>query len=243
MRLRLLKRRLTISAPRMAVRSALPWPFRWAVLAIVLGFCAAIGLWAFEFGKDIAGLERGSKDELLQLRSQVNALRTELKSVKDERDLAQSIANTAGVLVATEKSSHEKVLAQVKQLEADNRTLRDDLGFFERLIPAAGIEGVAIRGLQADLLGGGSRLKWQVLVVQANKNAPEFNGRLEVTFSGFTNGKPWSASIPGGTQAIKFKQYGRIEGEIELPAQTSVKAVTAKVLDGTVTRATQVIKL
>ena len=38
MRFRLLRRRLTISAPRMAVRSALPWPFRWAVLAIVLGF-------------------------------------------------------------------------------------------------------------------------------------------------------------------------------------------------------------
>ena len=74
MRFRLLRRRLTISAPRMAVRSALPWPFRWAVLAIVLGFCAAISLWAFEFGKDIAGLEKGSKDELLQLRGEVLSL-------------------------------------------------------------------------------------------------------------------------------------------------------------------------
>ena len=82
MRFRLLRRRLTISAPRMAVRSALPWPFRWAVLAIVLGFCGAIGLWAFEFGKDIAGLERGSKDELLQLRTEVTALRAELVAVK-----------------------------------------------------------------------------------------------------------------------------------------------------------------
>ncbi len=63
MRFKLLRRRLTISAPRMAVRSALPWPFRWAVLAIVLGFCAAIGLWAFEFGKDIAGLEQFSKED------------------------------------------------------------------------------------------------------------------------------------------------------------------------------------
>ena len=56
MRFKLLRRRLTISAPRMAVRSALPWPFRWAVLAIGAGLCAAIGLWAFEFGKEIAGL-------------------------------------------------------------------------------------------------------------------------------------------------------------------------------------------
>ncbi|NBX21663.1 MAG: hypothetical protein EBR58_09930, partial [Betaproteobacteria bacterium] len=82
MRFRLLRRRLTISAPRMAVRSALPWPFRWALLAIVLGFCAAIGLWAFEFGKDIAGLEKGSKDELMQLRANAAALQTEMLALK-----------------------------------------------------------------------------------------------------------------------------------------------------------------
>ena len=35
MRFKLLRRRLTISAPRMAVRSAMPWPLRWAGVAIV----------------------------------------------------------------------------------------------------------------------------------------------------------------------------------------------------------------
>src|SRR3989338_2720739 len=139
-RLRLLRRRLTISEPRMSVHSALPWPFRWALLAIVLGFCAAICLWAFEFGKDIAGLEKGSKEELLRLRSEVMELRVELASTKEDRDKAQSIANTAGTLVTTEKASHERLLAQAKQLEEDNRSLRDDLGFFEKLIPASGVD-------------------------------------------------------------------------------------------------------
>lgn len=242
MRLRLLRRRLTISAPRMSVRSALPWPFRWALFAIVLGFCAAIGLWAFEFGKDIAGLEKGSKEELLHLRSEVMELRVELASTKEDRDKAQSIANTAGTLVTTEKASHERLLAQVKQLEEDNRTLRDDLGFFEKLIPASGGGGVAIRGLQAELQNG-NKVKWQVLVIQANKNAAEFNGRLEVTFTGLMDGRPWTASLVGGPQALKIRQYARLEGEFELPAQTVVKGVSAKVLDGANTRAIQSIKL
>lgn len=242
MRLRLLKRRLTISAPRMSVRSALPWPFRWAILAIVLGFCAAIGLWAFEFGKDIAGLDKGSKEELLRLRSEVMELRVELASTKEDRDKAQSIANTAGTLVTTEKASHERLLAQVKQLEEDNRTLRDDLGFFEKLIPASGGDGVAIRGLQAELQNG-TKVKWQVLVIQANKNAAEFNGRLEVTFTGLMEGKPWTASLAGGPQALKIRQYARLQGEFELPAQVIVKGVSAKVLDGANTRAIQSVKL
>jgi hypothetical protein len=222
MRLRLLRRRLTISAPRMAVRSALPWPFRWAVLAIVFGFCAAIGLWAFEFGKDIAGLERGSKEELVRLQAEMADLQTELAKAKQERDEAQSIANTAGTLVTAERASHEQLLLQVKQIEAENRSLKDDLGFFEKLIPASGTGSVSIRGLQAELQNG-TALKWQVLVIQANRNAVEFNGSLDLTFTGLQNGKPWTASLPSGPQPIKFRQYGRLEGVLELPPQVVVK--------------------
>ena len=47
MRFRLLRRRLTISAPRMAVRSTLPWPLRWLLGALVLGFSGALALWEF----------------------------------------------------------------------------------------------------------------------------------------------------------------------------------------------------
>ncbi len=242
MRFRLLRRRLTISAPRMSVRSALPWPFRWAMLAIVLGFCSAIGLWAFEFGKDIAGLERGSKEELTQLRTDVTALRAELASAKAERDEAQSVANTADTLVTAEKASHVKLLAQVKQLEADNRLLRDDLGVFEKLIPAGAADGLAIRGLQAELIGS-TTLKWQTLVMQPGRNTQEFNGRLEITFAGTLNGKPWSTTLPDGPMAIKVKQYGRMEGEFAIPPQVQVKSVSARVLEGMVVRATQSIKL
>ena len=183
MRFRLLRRRLTISAPRMAIRSALPWPFRWAMLALVMGFCAAIGLWAFELGKDIAGLERGSREEMQRLRAELTTTQAELAAAREARDKAQSVANTADALVTTERASREGLLAQVKMLEQENRSLRDDLGFFEKLVPANGVDGLAIRGLQVEPLDGG-RLKWQALVVQSGKNPSEFHGRLELTFSG-----------------------------------------------------------
>ena len=77
MRWKYLRRRLSISAPRMIVRSYLPWPLRWIAFALMLGFSAAIGLWAFEFGKDIAGLDRNAKAELSALRVEVEQLRAE----------------------------------------------------------------------------------------------------------------------------------------------------------------------
>ena len=242
MRLRLILRRLTVSAPRMAVRSALPWPFRWVVLAVVFGFCAAIGLWAFEFGKSIAGLDRGTREELQQTRTALAALQAEVVILNAAREKAQSVANTADTLLTSEKVAQERLVAQNKQLEADNRTLRDDLGFFETLIPATGAEGLAIRSLQAEVMAA-REVKWQVLVIQAQKNPPEFNGRLDLSFTGLLNGKPWTASLPGGAQAFKMKQYGRLEGVFELPPQAVIKGLTAKIMDGATTRVVQSIKL
>ena len=233
MRFKLLRRRLTISAPRMAVRSALPWPLRWAVAAIVLGFCAAISLWAFEFGKSIAGLDSGAKEELLRLRADAQKLR-------EERDKAQSVINTSASTLTAERAAQERLAAQIKSLEAENRQLRDDLGFFEKLIPASGSEAVAIRGLQAEVLAG-TQLKYQVLLIQPVKNAAEFRGTLEVTLAGTLGGKPWMRDVPGGQ--LQFRQYRRVEGMVDLPQQAVVKNVSAKVVEGSVTRAVQSIPL
>ena len=224
----------------MSVRSAMPWPLRWAVAAIMLGFCGAIALWAFEFGRDIAGLENGSQAEIQQFRTQIEALKAELETAREQRDQAQSIANTAGTLVAAEKASSEQVNAQVKQLESENRRLRDDLGFFEKLIPADSTDAVAIRGLQAESFDNG-KIRWQVLVIQSKKNAPELVGKLEIMLTGLSNGKAWTGSA--STTALKITQYGRLEGSLDVPAQVTVKGLTARVVDGSTVRASQTIKL
>ncbi len=235
MRFRLLRRRLTISAPSMTVRGALPWPLRWVALALMLGFSAAIGLWAFEFGKSIAGLDKDAKEELLKLRAEVAQLR-------QENDKNLSIVNTSGLTLVTEKAEKDKLNAQLKQLEIDNRALRDDLGFFEKLTSTGNAESLAIRSLQAELVAV-DQLRWQALVIQPVKNAPEFKGKLELTFSGLQNGKPWSMTLPSGPVQLQLTQYKRAEGLVDLPPQVIVKAISAKVLDGNTSKAMLAIKL
>ena len=201
----------------------------------MLGFSAAIALWAFEFGKGIAGLDTDAQDELKKLRAEVIELRT-------DRDKSRTVANTSGSLLIAEKAAQEKMAVQIKQLESDNRLIRDDLGFFEKLLPAGGADGTTIRGLQAELLSP-TQLKWQVLVIQSVKNAPDFNGKLDLTINGTLAGRPWMVSLPGGAQALEFRQYRRIEGVLDLPSQAVVKTVTAKVVEGAVTRSVQTFKL
>jgi hypothetical protein len=235
MRFKLLRRRLTISAPRMKVRSAMPWPLQWAAAAIVLGFCGAIALWTFELGKGLAGVDNSDKEELAQLREDAAKLR-------GERDRLQSIMNTSGSAMLVERSAQERLSNQIRVLELENRALREDLGFFEKLMPASGTEAVSIRGLQAEVLSG-TQLKWQVLVIQPVKNAPEFRGKLELNVSGTLDGKPWMMGLPGGPQALQFRQYRRLEGMVDLPPQAVVKNVSARVVEGSVSRAQQNVSL
>lgn len=234
MRFKLLRRRLTISAPRMAVRSHRPW-IRWAGMAIMTGFYAAIALWTFEMGKQFAGVDNGAKEELVRLRADNAQLR-------DERDKAQSVLNTSASLITTATSARDGLATQIRVLENENRALRDDLGFFQKLIPVTSGEGLAIRALQAEVLAG-TQLRWQVMVIQPQKNAAEFRGKLLMSFSGTLDGKPWMMDLPGGAQVLHFKQYRRVEGLADLPPHAVVKNVSAKVLEGTVTRAVQSIKL
>lgn len=224
------------------MRSALPWPFRWIGVAVVLGFCAALGMWAFEFGKEIAGVDDSRIEVLTRLEREVVDLRKQLGAMKEERDQALSLANTSTTLMTAEKAAQERLGALNKQLEVDNQRLRDDLGFFEKLIPTVGTEALAIRGLQAEVQDG-RQVKWQVLVIQPLKNAPEFVGRLELSFTGLQAGRPWAATLPEGPQAIKLRQYARAEGVFELPPQTMLKGVSVKVMEGNVTKAVQSIKL
>ncbi len=235
MRLRLLRRRLTVSAPRVSVRSAMPWPLRWVLCALLLGFSAAVAVWAFEFGKDIAGLDRNAQQELEQLRREVRMLRTDLSE-------AQSVANTSDSLLIAERSAQAQLMMQIRQLQTDNEVLRSDLGFFERLIPGSGNDALSIRGLQAERMSE-TQLKWQVLMIQASKNAPDFKGALEVTFTGTLAGKPWTLRQAPTPQSVIIKGYLRMEGVVDVPAQAVVENVTAKILQGNSVRSMQSFNL
>lgn len=219
----------------MIVRSHLPWPLRWAALAVVLGFSAALALWAFEFGKDIAGLDRDDKAELASLRSEVSRLRV-------DHAQARQVADTADSLLKTERAAVERMALQLRQVEADKQTLRADLGFFERLLPTAG-EGLQLRGLQAEAKAPG-QLRYQMLVVQNGKGNAEFKGRYDLTLTGQLEGKPWSQALAGGPQALQIRQVTRVEGMIDHPADAVIKSVQVRVMDLVgATKATQTLRL
>ncbi len=236
MRWKLLRRRL--STPRVTVRRHLPWPIRWLSGALVLGFSAAIALWAFETGKDLAGLDRSAKVELAQLRE-------ERETLKDERDKAQALANTADSLLKAEKAAEQSLAAELKRSEDDRLALKADLGFFQQLIPQGGgtPEGLSVRGFQVETVAPG-HVRYQLLVMQGGRTAVQFSGRYELVLSGTLDGQPWTSQASASAQPLQVKQYARVEGMVDCPPQAVVKSAQVKVTDaGGAVRALQTLKL
>lgn len=238
MRLRRLRRRFFMTGPRLSVRKTLPWPLRWLMAALMLGLSAAVALWAFEFGKSIAGLDAGARQELGYLRGESKRLHGKLRELQESAAAVESLR-------AAERAASDALAERVRQLEADNRGLRDDLAFFEKLIPASSTSGgsLDIRGLQAEVIGDGVQLRWQVLVIQPTRNAPEFKGRMELVLAGLRDGKPWTSEPPAVARELQLQQYRRVEGVVQIPERVMVKTVTVRLLQGASVRAMQALTL
>jgi hypothetical protein len=235
MRWKLLRRRFSVSAPRMIVRSHLPWPLRWAVAALVLGFSAAIALWAFQFGKDLAGLDR-------DVHAEVDRLRAEVEKLRAENQRAVSVANTAESLLRAERATQERLAASLRQLDTEAQALKADLGFFERLLPAAS-QGLEVRALEASPSPEGG-VRYQLLVMQSGKAAPEFKGRVEVVADGTLGGKPGRWAGEGTAREVTLRQYLRLEGVLATPPGALVKSLQVRVMDlQGVERAAKSVKL
>jgi hypothetical protein len=109
----------------MAVRSALPWPLRWFLLALMLGSPQHWRCGLLSLGAPLPGwMQEAEKN---------SHLRAEVQRLQDESQRHQALVDTSGSLLLAERTALEQLTARLRQAEAENRSLREDLGLFEKL--------------------------------------------------------------------------------------------------------------
>lgn len=227
------------SLSKVSIEPQWPWPLRLLLAALVLALCAGSAWWAYRLGHGgaaggLAGAQAGGE---------------RIEQLLREREKLQSDANAAESKWNIERAAQQQLLKQVKTLETENVRLKEDLAFFESLMPAdGGPRGLAIRRLNVDSPGQ-NQLRYRVLVMQGGKGDVEFNGTLALAVSGIQGGKsvtlmfPDPKALPAQQNAdsykISFKHYQRLEGVLTVPDGVQVKSVQAKVLERGQMRAQQ----
>jgi hypothetical protein len=168
MKLKRWLRNLSVSAPRVAVRSQLPWALRAAVLLIAASIAAASMLAVYRYARGIGGPDHATISRLDE--ATVQAL------PRTER-LPRKLCSRKSVRV--ERATREGIALQMKTLEEDNARLRADLAFFESLLPApAATRGVVIRSFRLQPDVDEETLRYRLLVQQSGRPDRDFVGAV-----------------------------------------------------------------
>ena len=222
-----------ISAPRVAVRTAVAWYWRWLGLIALAVVIMMFSRTAYDFGKKFAGFDQSEADQELQRLTEAKA--------KLEQEVAQISGNLAQIerQMQIERATYTDLVKQVKALTEENASLKEDLAFFQTLMPSGGKEGgVAVNRfmVQNDALPG--EFRYRLLLTQTGQRSKDFQGRLQFVVNLQQDGKKTVMTLPadddkeGRAFKLNFRFYQRVEGTFRVTPGTVVKGMQVRVLEG-----------
>jgi len=243
--LRRLRSRFGISAPKVAVRTHIPWYWRALATITVLSISIALAGWVYDAGRKIAGFDRHETEQ------EMIALRNHVAELMQETSKLRALANAGESTVQIERTAQEQLVRQVKALEQENGRLKEDLAFFENLAAAEGKDaGFTINQLRVEPNGNPGQYRYRMLAAaHGGKKDREFRGSVQLIVSLQQEGKSAMITIPSqgdpakGRFNINFKHFQRVDGTFQVPFETRVTSVEARLVQDGVTRASQIFAL
>ena len=239
-----LRQRFGINAPRVTVKTHVPWYWRALFIIVVASVSMASAAWLYDMGKYyIAQMEPYRADDEIQ------SIKDQVVERDDELMKLRSLVSTGESSLQMEKEVQRQLTNQLKTLEAENAALREDLAFFEGLMPGsetAGENGIKIDRLKVEPTGIPGEYRYRLLVINnGGRQAKELSGGLQLLLKMQQDGKDVTITIPSFDEKdasrfrFEIKHFRRMEGIFSVSRDASVLSVEARLLlDGKV-RATQ----
>jgi cell division protein FtsL len=230
MKWKLFRRKMGVSASRVTVRTQLPWWLRASLFFLAAAIAAAAGVAIYEYGKMFAGPGRRE----LMLDNQT--LQSQVRELKADRERYQAVATAYESQMKVERAAQEQLAKQVSTLEAETAQLREDLSFFESLLPApSNAKGVLIRSFRLQSEGEPNQMRYRLLVQQSGKPDRDFTGEVELQVSFTQNGRPFTMQVPDPATPrdaieLSFRHYQRVEGTFNLPQGAVARSVLVRIV-------------
>lgn len=242
--LKKIRQRFGISAPRMTVKTHVAWYWRMLGWIFVLSCSFALAEWIYDAGRRFAGYDRSEAElELSQLRETVS------KMAQETAELRASV-NASESKLQIERSAQTQLGRQVKTLEDENARLKEDLAFFENLIPGENRDNsLLINRFRAESGALPGEYHYRLLLLQGGRRDKPFQGNLQLLVTLQQDGKDAIIALPEeeGAQSYKisFKYFQRVEGTFRVAPKARVKSVQVRVFENgsTQVRATQSFRL
>ena len=229
-----LRQRFGIAAPRVSVRTHVPWYLRWLGIAVMLAFSAALAAWMYDAGRRFAGFDRSEVEQ------ELSAARSELGKLREELERLRAIANAADSKVSIERTAQQKLAQQARVLEQQNARLREELAIFESMLSAdtASVAPLSVLRftVEPDVLPGEFRYR-VLLLASGPRRGKDFQGRLELVVNLTEGGRSAIITVPGQEQSdspsfrLGFKHFQRVDGTFRVDPKAKVVGVQVRVYE------------
>ncbi len=235
-RWRRLRQHFSISAPRMAVRTHLPWPWRAVVGVVLVALVAGMWWWGFDFGQIFGGFNRK------EVEARLATMEADTARMTGENEALRAVNATLESELAMARGAQQTMQRQVQEATAENAQLKEDLAFLQKLVVDSNKQpGVSIQRLNAERAGE-EAWDFSILVVRGGNPKGEFDGSVAlsatvVAAGGATAGRTSTINLPEDQPAtaaalkLRFKYYQRLEGSFRIPPGHVVKSMNARILE------------
>lgn len=232
--LRRLRGRFGISAPKVAVRTHIPWYLRIISVVVVAIVSITMAGWAYDAGRRIAGFDQSESGQFLsKLRSENNALENEVARLR-----SLLTASESGLQI---EQSAQRLLAEKNNVLADeNARLKEDLAVFERLSRFEGKVDDEVSldrfGVRPDTIPGRYRFNF-LIALQGARRGKESQFNLQLVISSRTGSPGAKIMIPqrddpdSSQYEISLRNFRRIEGKFDVPIDYAVGTVEVRILE------------
>ena len=227
------RQRLGIAAPRVAVRSHVPWYWRWLGVALLLGLSAAAATWIYDAGRRFAGFDQS------EVADELATTKRDLAAAQEELEHLRAAANAAERRLSIERTAQQKLAQQIRTLEQDNARVKEELATFESMLSSESSGSVLTVyrfKVEPDVLPGEYRYHL-LLVTPRTRREREFHGRLELIVN-LTGGGQNAMMVfpePGDASAsefrLAFKYFRRVEGTFRVNPKARVESVQVRVYE------------
>ena len=146
---RRLRQHFSIDAPRMAVRSHLPWPWRAVVVVALLALVGGMWWWGYDFGQIFGGFNRK------EVESRLVTLEADSATLTQENAALRAGNTTLESELAMARGAQATMQRQVEETTAENTQLREGLASLQKRVDGPHKQpGVTIRRLGDERPGG-----------------------------------------------------------------------------------------
>jgi hypothetical protein len=226
---RRLRSNFGIGSSRMAIRSQLAWYWRWLLNVLMMALVGTVVWWLVENSYRITG------SDIDQVRGRITALGEENQGLKHDLEAARAAMVERDRQLQIEKAAQGELARTVSQLQEENSSLKDDLGFLRKLMSSgAAPEGIGVTELRVER-DGTNGYRYHMLLTQGGQRKQDFKGKLQVV-AHVTQGAAQSAvTFPDAAAgpaagALDFRFYQKAEGRFVLPGGAVLNGVEVRVL-------------